>query len=295
MLPYQNQQVGGAGGGPIVKDKMHFFGSYQDEREPATLVTAPAQLQIANAAPISFQVPFKNTQKSFLGRFDDQLATNDRLTIRGSRWDWDNPFVLGAGAHPSNAYISTQNATNIVGIWNKVMSGNKVQELRIGYNGFNWTRNPLAGLENGIEYNFVNLIIGGPYNYPQLFHQNNLEARYDMNWHRGAHDLKLGGEYLQVKHTGDVVHPAARPAHLQLESDGGDAQRAVPRGRLERPVEVESRGHRDVGRGRQQVRSELPSRRMGDRHPAADLRPLVRRHLAPEQPAHDQLRRPLGR
>ncbi len=202
VLPYQNQQVGGAGGGPIVKDKMHFFGSYEYEREPGTVVTAPAQLQIANAAPISFEVPYKNTQKSFLGRFDDQLATNDRLTIRGSRWDWDNPFVLGAGAHPSNAYISTQSATNIVGIWNKVMSGNKVQELRVGYNGFNWTRNPLAGLENGIEYNFVSLIIGGPYNYPQLFHQNNLEARYDMNWHRGAHDLKIGGEYLHVKHTG---------------------------------------------------------------------------------------------
>ncbi len=82
------------------------------------------------------------------------------------------------------------------------MSGNKVQELRVGYNGFNWTRNPLPGLGDGIEYNFVSLIIGGPYNYPQLFHQNNVEARYDMNWHRGTHDMKIGGEYLQVQHTG---------------------------------------------------------------------------------------------
>jgi len=202
VLPYQNQQVGAAGGGPIVKDKMHFFGSYEYEREPGTIVTAPAQLQIANAAPVSFEVPYKNTQKSFLGRFDDQLGTNDRLTIRGSRWDWDNPFVLGAGAHPSNAYVSTQSATNIVGIWNKVMSGNKIHELRLGYNNFEWTRNPLPGLENTVEYNFVNLIIGGPYNYPQLFHQNNLEARYDLNWHRGSHDLKIGGEYLHVNHTG---------------------------------------------------------------------------------------------
>jgi len=41
VLPYQNKQVGGALGGPIVKDKMHFFASYEYEREPATLVTAP--------------------------------------------------------------------------------------------------------------------------------------------------------------------------------------------------------------------------------------------------------------
>ena len=38
VLPYQNQQMGGAIGGPIVKDKMHYFASYEYEREPATLV-----------------------------------------------------------------------------------------------------------------------------------------------------------------------------------------------------------------------------------------------------------------
>ena len=197
VLPYQNQQVGGALGGPIVKDKMHFFGSYEYEREPATLVTSPSALPGQ-----TFTVSYKNNQKSLLARVDDQLTSRDRLTIRGSRWDWENPFVLAAGGHPSNASVQTKNATNIVGIWSKVVSDTRVQEIRVGYNNFAWTNDPQPG-QNTIEYDFTSgLTVGKPYNYPQLFYQNNFESRYDLNWHRHTHDLKIGGEFFYVKNTG---------------------------------------------------------------------------------------------
>ena len=202
VLPYQNQQVGAAFGGPIVKDKIHYFASYEYEREPGTISTTPAIFQVAGQAPLTYEIPYKNNQKSLLARVDDQVTSKDRLTIRGSRWDWENPFVLGAGGHPSNSSIQTKNATNIVGIWNKVISDNKVSELRVGWNNFDWTNNPQPGLENTIQYDFSGLSVGKPYNYPQLFHQNNFESRYDLNWHHNTHDLKIGGEYLQVKHTG---------------------------------------------------------------------------------------------
>src|SRR4029079_11160966 len=38
VLPYSNQQVGGTLGGPIVKDRMHFFVAYEGERAPNTLI-----------------------------------------------------------------------------------------------------------------------------------------------------------------------------------------------------------------------------------------------------------------
>ncbi len=196
VLPYQNQQIGGALGGPIVKDKMHYFASYEYEREPATLVTSPSVLPGQ-----TFTIPYKNNQKSLLARVDDQLSSRDRLTVRGSRWDWNNPFVLGAGGHPSNASVQTKDATNIVGIWSKVVSDTRVQEIRVGYNNFAWTNDPQPS-QNTIEYDFVNLTIGKPYNYPQLFYQNNFESRYDLNWHKNSHDLKIGGEFFYVKNTG---------------------------------------------------------------------------------------------
>ena len=197
VLPYQNQQVGGAFGGPIVKDKVHYFASYEYEREPGTLVVTNSVLPGQ-----SFTVPYKNSQKSLLARVDDQLSTKDRLTIRGSRWDQDNPFVA-QGGHPSNAYVSTQNATNIAAIWSKVLSDTKVQEVRFGYNNFDWSRTPEPG-QNTVEYDFAGgLTVGKPYNYPQLFHQNNFESRYDLNLHKSAHDIKMGGEFIYVRNTGD--------------------------------------------------------------------------------------------
>jgi Carboxypeptidase regulatory-like domain len=196
VLPYQNQQVGGALGGPIVRDRIHFFASYEYEREPGTIFTSPSLLPGQ-----SFEIPYKNNQKSLLARVDDQVTASDRLTVRGSRWDWNNPFVLAAGGHPSNASVQTKDATNVVGIWSKVLSDTKVQELRIGYNNFAWTNNPLPN-QNTVEYDFVGLTIGKPYNYPQLFYQDNFESRYDLNWHKDTHDLKIGGEFLYVRNTG---------------------------------------------------------------------------------------------
>jgi hypothetical protein len=196
VLPYQNQQMGGAIGGPISKDRTHYFVSYEYEREPATLFTSPSTLPGQ-----SFTIPFKNSQQSILARVDHQLALNDRLTVRGSRWDWENPFVLGAGGHPSNASVQTKNATNIGGIWSKVLSDSKVQEVRVGYNNFAWTNNPQPG-QDTVEYDFVGLTIGKPYNYPQLFYQNNIETRYDLSWHTSKHDVKIGGEFIYVSNTG---------------------------------------------------------------------------------------------
>ena len=129
------------------------------------------------------------------------MSPSDRFTVRASNWDWDNPFVLGAGGHPSNASVQTKKATNIGATWSRVISDSKVQEVRVGYNNFAWTNNPQPG-QDTIEYNFQGLTIGKPYNYPQLFYQDNIETRYDLSWHTTKHDVKMGGEFIFVRNTG---------------------------------------------------------------------------------------------
>jgi hypothetical protein len=232
VLPYQNQQVGGALGGPIVKDKIPLL---RLVRIRARARNAD-HLEFRAAGTELHRFPYKNSQKSLLARVDDQMTSKDRLTIRGSRWDQDNPFV-SQGGHPSNAYVSTQNATNIAGIWSKVLSDTRVQEVRFGFNNFDWSRTPQEG-QGTIEYDFAGgLTVGKPYNYPQLFHQNNFESRYDLSLHRNTHDIKFGGEFIYVTNKGDWFIQQVGRNDLQLESGQHELDH-----RRRRPVDVEHRG-----------------------------------------------------
>jgi Carboxypeptidase regulatory-like domain len=195
VLPYSNQQLGGTLGGPIVKDKIHYFASYEYEREPGTAFQSPSLL-----AGQSVSVPYQNGQKSFLARVDDQLAASDRLSVRGSFWTWANPFFVTNGTIPaSESSDQTKNATNVLGSWTRVMKGgNKVLEVKGGYNGFHWTNAPQASMLGTPEYRIPGLTIGAPYNYPQTLKQDNWTGRVDLSWHKDKHDLKIGGEYIHV-------------------------------------------------------------------------------------------------
>jgi hypothetical protein len=199
VLPYQNQQVGVSLGGPIVRDKLHYFLSYEYEREPSTIFAQPAQLPNQ-----SFTFDSKNTQKTFLARVDQALTARDQLSFRGSYSYWDNPFVLGSASHPSEAVTRTQLGFGALGTWTRVLSDNKVQELKVGYNYFDLAQ--LLGVpEMATTSNFVfpGLTVGGPRNFPQWFYQKQLSARYDLTWHRDRHDFKIGGEFLGWKDYGE--------------------------------------------------------------------------------------------
>jgi hypothetical protein len=213
VLPFKNQQVGGTLGGPVIKDKLHYFASYEYERQPGTTYAAPAALPGE-----SFVTPNKITQKSFLARVDDQLSSKDRLSARASRWDWSNPFV--GGNHPSNASSQSRGATNILGTWSRVISDTKVMEVHAGYNNFQWANVPLPSMLDTIEYDFPGLTIGAPYNYPQWFYQDNLESRADLSWHHNTHDLKFGGEFLYVHDTATwYLQKAGRMTFLSVPAD----------------------------------------------------------------------------
>jgi hypothetical protein len=200
VLPYSNQQVGAAVGGPIVRNKLHYFLSYEYEREPNTILAAPPAF-----TGQSFSFPTKLTQTSFLGRVDYQLGAGDHVSARASFWDWKNPFTQVSGTeHPSQAANRTRKAINVASTWAKVLSSSALQEVKFGYSHFDW-KNLLAeqGMANSPNLVFPGGVnVGQRRNYPQEFFQNTYSIRYDLSLHRGSHDFKIGGEYLRWHDTG---------------------------------------------------------------------------------------------
>ncbi|MBI3493761.1 MAG: TonB-dependent receptor [Acidobacteria bacterium] len=228
VLPYSNQQAGGTLGGPIVRNKMHFFGSYEYEREPGSVFLQPTRLPDQ-----TFTFPTKSVNKNFLGRVDYQLSHANNLTVRWQRWDFHNPFSIGSGtSHPSRAEDDTSYANNIFASWAHVVSNTLVMEIRGGYNGFSWLNDALSGMDTQFhsapfrvpEFSFPGLTLGGQRNYPNYTWQDTFSGRYDMNWQRDRHQIKFGGEFLRVRDTknwslnrrGTYVF-TSRPSTAELE------------------------------------------------------------------------------
>ena len=70
----------------MVKDKLHYFFVVRYERTPLTIYNTVQALGQSTTIP--------NTQltKSLLLRVDDQLTTNDRLSVRGTWSAYADPF-----------------------------------------------------------------------------------------------------------------------------------------------------------------------------------------------------------
>ena len=286
VLPYANQQIGAAVGGPIVRDKLHYFLSYERENEPNTILTTPPAL-----AGASYSFDSKLVQNSFLGR--------GRLAAAPGRPHHHARGRTGTGATrsprspapsiPSQAADRSRKAFNVSNTWAKVLNDSTVQEVRVSFSHFDW-KNALAesALDNTPNYVFPGLTVGRPPQLPAELQPEHLQRALRPHLER-RRARPEGRRRVPALERHRVVGTAvARRVHLH--SDAGRPGAPLPGRRLERPDAV---GPDRPRRQRAALRPEL--RRLDHRHPAADHRPVDRRHLEDQQLADHQRRPALGR
>jgi hypothetical protein len=205
VLPFENQQAGVTLGGPIIQNRMHFFASYEHERQPADAFLAPTRLPHQ-----TFQFQTRPTNDNYLGRIDYQQSAANSFTVRGQRWAFNNPFSISSGtAHPSTADKLQSYSSNVVGTWTRVASSNLLVQIQGGLNRFSWYNDAQPEMDVPFhstpffvpEFDFPGLTIGGASNYPNDTWQNTITARTDVTWHLGRHQTKFGGEFLRVHDT----------------------------------------------------------------------------------------------
>jgi hypothetical protein len=206
VLPYSDQQVSTTFGGPIRKDRIHFFLNYEYEREPQTFIyTTPYPR-------FNFDQTGKRIERKAGARFDFQFSPKMRLAVRGNKWShalpYDPRYTGGGDKTPSSAVSLDRGMDQLFSSFTQVLGTRAVNEVKLGYAGFNWNErsyvkwpNHPAGFGIGApSIALRGLTIGETHNQtPQKIGQELYSVRddYTVSYNKGGrHDMKVGGEYL---------------------------------------------------------------------------------------------------
>jgi hypothetical protein len=232
VLPYSNQQISGTVGGPIVRNRTHFFANYEYEREPRT--------SIWNTPFPKFNIELNGIRDVKLGgvRVDQQLSTNLRLMGKVGRSLLLEPFGSGASTHPSATASNREHSTDALGQLQHVISSRALNELRIGYASYgidqrsltSWSKHWQAANDittGGPRITFRGFSFPRNNNLPRYRNQNVYNFHDDFTWSydaKGRHDMKIGGEYLYFQDNtrncnqcgGNIAaNNGARPANIE--------------------------------------------------------------------------------
>jgi len=209
VVPYKDQQYAMSVGGPILRDKLHYFGFYEFEREPRTSVW--------NTPYPKFNISLDVIVTKKLGgaRLDYQFSPQTRLMLKGNLTKTFEPFGPGSTTnHPASTQSTAETQNTTQALLTQVLSNRAVNEIRGSWAGYIFTNvNPVSWshhwMAQGGPYGpvttgspriqFTGFNITGNNGYPRhrsqdLYSvQDSFTLSYDA---RGRHDLKIGGEFL---------------------------------------------------------------------------------------------------
>lgn len=202
--PYHYNQFGGTIGGPIKKDKLFFFLSYDGQRNlnPVPVffnfaVPSDASSQAGAAELAQYLTPYTTGYRNDIGlaKVDWNLSDTQRLSIRANihrftGQNFENSGSQSAREHTGNSLVSTDSlAVN----YSKTFGSSVVLDSR-----FNWVKDDEPGEANSTSPETVVSQSGGSFS----FGRNSFSPRYtnskryqfidSVSYLRGKHAYKIG-------------------------------------------------------------------------------------------------------
>ena len=124
--PYNQQQFGGTVGGPLVRDKVFYFGSYERRRERSqVVVTSP------EAFGLVVPTPADEHQGHFKG--DIRFSEKNSLGVRYNMVRWKKDNESGGLYLPGTGFIWDNNVDTVHGTFLTVVSDRFLNEVRGQY------------------------------------------------------------------------------------------------------------------------------------------------------------------
>ena len=198
--PFQRNQFGGSVGGPIMHDRLFFFGNIerlkQDQSQPVALGPLLSAIQAGYPNVAS---PDRDTYSD--ARLDANGPHGSHFFVRGNYEA--NSFDTG------DVYSTYANRDNAWGIASGAdfSGGNFTHSFRGSYEKFHnligdttagntALYNPIPGFE--IVYGAQGLDAGPNDNAPQQTFQSDKQLRYDGSWTKGSHNFRFGADLNRI-------------------------------------------------------------------------------------------------
>jgi hypothetical protein len=240
-----------------VRDRMHYFGSFEGLRQDETAVVT--------ARLLPGEYPAEQRGIKVLTRIDTQLSTDHRVSFR---YNIDKSRTTNNGVNGLNTIergrVSAPKRQDFQGTWNAILSANALNELRVQY-ATNKSDNREQNCPGCPAITRPGGNLGKATNMPQAFTEDRAQIVNHFSWTKGNHNIKTGVDFSYI--WTDIFFPNTQDGAFVFETD--------------RPFNAADPGHVSGSVRHRDWRSQSQGPRQAVQH-------VHSRQLARRIEAHDQ-------
>jgi hypothetical protein len=216
---FARRQSGFVFGGPLKKDKLHFFTNFEYTNQSGVYIVQP---DLPSVAAFGTMAPAPYRGKQFSGRVDYRYNDKESMFVRYSHDGNTNSGPFGVPTPPSS-FVSNRNWVDqyLLGV-TSIANPRIVNDFRFSFQYWQNRNNPApcngdvnsncigAGGPEVYYLGSVNFVLGNDGRSPQGRDVRRYPVSDNVTVQRGSHRVKFGGEWEHSRFTGyfDFFDPA---------------------------------------------------------------------------------------
>jgi hypothetical protein len=187
---YGKHQFGASLGGPVIKDKTHFFAAFERIQQDTTQAVNTLGLYPDKDGP--FPLPVRENMA--VGKLTHQLSTDHYLSVRYGFNNNTQPYGASPLSPPENWATSKNTFHSANANLNSVLGNGKLNEFTFQFSYF---KNAIVENSNlPTEFYPNGVYVGQSINSPQKTEQHKFQFRDDFTWSKGRHEFKVGASFI---------------------------------------------------------------------------------------------------